>query len=431
MRTLCVSIFAAVAALYAVAGIDCADVSVADFPRLEGEMGDSARIMRAVEAAVVGDSIPAAKMPKEKHVFSMSCKVTACNGGLATAEGRAKAIAWWKKNNITKLWLESYRHGERVASDRLVELRDAFRAEGFEVCGMITPTMLNDSAPGKKEPQMVVCWSDPKARERMREECARAAKVFDTVILDDFLFSSCGDGCTRCRADKAARQIADWGEYKRTLMYEVCERDILPAAKKANPKAHFIIKYPCWYRNYANNGYSPARQAELFGECWVGTETRDANPEPIQACWIAAWMDSVTHGRCGGGWYDALDCSPEKFIEQARYTILGGMKESLVHCYDYLLSDDPGRTPFGEKAASPRACAEAFERESGNLAALAELVRGAERGKFEMLSCGVSRHEFRKDGKKFTIYLNTTGETVRGLATNISLAPHEMRIITP
>ena len=60
-----------------------------------------------------------------------------------------------------------------------------------------------------------------------------------------------------------------------------------------------------------------------------------------------------------------------------------------------------------------------------------ERPQGAERGKFEMLSCGVSRHEFRKDGKKFTIYLNTTGETVRGLATNISLAPHEMRIIAP
>ena len=71
-------------------------------------------------------------------------------------------------------------------------------------------------------------------------------------------------------------------------------------------------------------------------------------------------MDSITQGRCGGGWYDALDCRPEKFIEQARYTILGGMKESLVHCYDYLLADDPGRTPFGEKAKSPRACADAL-----------------------------------------------------------------------
>ena len=370
----------------------------------------------------------AAKMPEEKHVFSMSCKVTACNGDLAAAEGRARAIAWWKKNNITKLWLESYRHGERVTSERLIELRDKFRAEGFEVCGLITPTMLNDPASGKKEPQMVVCWSDPKARERMSDECARAARIFETVIIDDFLFSACGNTCARCREDKAARQISDWGEYRRTLMYEVCERDILPAVKKANPKAHFIIKYPCWYKNYEKNGYSPVRQAELFGECWIGTETRDANPEPLQACWIAAWMDSITHGRCGGGWYDALDCTPEKFVEQAYYTILGGMKESLVHCYDYLLADDAGRTPFGEKAANPRACAKAFEREITKLVALAELVRGAERGKFEMLSSGVSRHEFRKGGKAFTIYLNTTGGSVRIPGTDLTIAPHKVRI---
>ena len=42
------------AAFQAGAGINCADVSVADFPRLTGETGDSARIMRAVEAAEKG-----------------------------------------------------------------------------------------------------------------------------------------------------------------------------------------------------------------------------------------------------------------------------------------------------------------------------------------------------------------------------------------
>ena len=64
--------------------------------------------------------VASAKMPEAKHVFSMSCKVTAVNGDLATAEGRAKAIAWWKKNGFSKLWLESYRHGERVPTERLV-----------------------------------------------------------------------------------------------------------------------------------------------------------------------------------------------------------------------------------------------------------------------------------------------------------------------
>ena len=245
--------------------------------------------------------------------------------------------------------------------------------------------------------------------------CLCAARVFGTVIIDDFLFSSCGEWCAGCRADKERRGISDWGEYRRALMYEVCERDILPAAKAANPAAHFIIKYPCWYRNYAKQGYDPVRQAKLFGECWVGTETRDANPEPIQACWIMAWMDELTGGRCGGGWYDALDCTPEKFVEQAYYTILGGARESLVHCYDYVLAADPGRTPFGEKAGNPGACRAAFERAAAELRRLADVVAGAERGPFSMGGNGVSTHVFLKDGKCYVIRLNTKGEPVAGL----------------
>ena len=372
-------------------------------------------------------------MPSTPHVFSMSCKVTAVNGDLATPEGRAKAVAWWKKNHITKLWLESYRHGECASAERLAEERDAFRAEGFEVCGLITPTSLSVPTPEQRDRKFwVTCWSDPKARERIREETARAARLFNTVILDDFMFSLCGEGCANCAADKASRGIADWGEYRRTLLYEVCERDILPAAKAANPRTHFIIKYPCWYRDiwnngyaYAERGYSPVRQAELFGECWIGTETRDANPEPLQACWIAAWMDSITHGRCGGGWYDALDCGPEKFVEQARYTILGGARESLVHCYDYLLADDPG--VVYESSARSHDCCRAFEREIDNLVALAERVRSAERGPFGMLPCGVSRHEFRKDDHSFAIYLNTKDEPVAVPGMGPTLAPHELR----
>ena len=364
---------------------------------------------------IVLGPVPPAPIPDAPHVFSMSCKVTAVNGDLANPEGRARAIDWWRKFGFTKLWLETYRHGEYVPTERLAEERDAFRAAGFDVCGMITPTMLNGAAPGKEEPSMVVCWSDPKARERLLAEAARAAAVFDTVILDDFLFSTCGDDCALCVADKAARGIADWGEYRRALMFEVCGRDIVAVAKDANPNAHFIIKFPCWYRRYGERGYDPARQTALFGECWVGTETRDANPEPLQACWIMAWMDSITGGKCGGGWYDALDCTPEKFVEQAYYTILGGAGESLVHCYDYLLADNPGRTPFGEKAESPSACRKAFEREAARLRELASFLRGAERGKFSMGGSGISTHEFRKDGKRFVVRLNTTCETVDGL----------------
>ena len=370
----------------------------------------------SLAAATTALPIPPARIPDAPHVFSMSCKVTAVNGDLATPEGRDKAIAWWRKNGFTKLWLESYRHGEHVPTERLVEERDAFRQAGFEVCGMITPTSLSEPKPGEKDRKFwITCWSDPKTRERLRAECARTAQLFGTVILDDFLFSGCGDGCASCVADKAARGIADWGEYRRTLLFEVCEREIVPAVKAANPNAHFIIKYPCWYRHYAESGYDPPRQADLFGECWIGTETRDANPEPLQACWIMTWMDALTGGKFGGGWYDALDCTPEKFVEQAYYTILGGARESLVHCYDYVLADDPGRTPFGEKAETPGACREAFEREAPKLRELAEFLRGAERGPFAMGADGVSTHEFRKNGRRYIARLNTTDHPVAGL----------------
>ena len=350
------------------------------------------------------------------HVFSMSCKVSSCNQELNTPEGRARAIEWFRKNHITKLWLESYRHAERVETKLLEEERDAFRAAGFEVCGMITPTKLNDPPAGGEAP-FVVCWSDPKAQARLAEESARAAKVFDTIIVDDFLFSSCDDRCERCKALKEKRMLKDWGMFRRELMKEIAWGTIICAGRKANPNVHFIIKYPCWYQNWAKNGYDPVAETRMFGECWIGTETRDANPDAVQGCCLMEAMDRLTGGKCGGGWYDALDCTPDKFVEQARYTILGGARESLVHCYDYLLAKDPGSTPFGEKADRSHACAAAFSREVDGLAKLAEFLRGAEREgwswkvAFAGNNTGVSCHGFRKGGKHYVVLLNTTDET--------------------
>ena len=98
-----------------------------------------------------------------------------------------------------------------------------------------------------------------------------------------------------------------------------------------------------------------------------------------------------------------------------RNNFRGGAKESLVHCYDYLLSDDPGRTAFGEKAGSPRKCREAFERAAPELRKLADFVSGAERGSFSMGADGVSAHEFTKGGRRFVARLNTKDEPVAGL----------------
>ena len=85
-------------------------------------------------------------------VGTMAVMIFSLRSELAEAKTRARAIEWFRKNHITKLWLESYRHGERVETKLLEEERDAFRAAGFEACGMITPTKLNDPPEGGDAP---------------------------------------------------------------------------------------------------------------------------------------------------------------------------------------------------------------------------------------------------------------------------------------
>lgn len=342
---------------------------------------------------------------KPRHIFSMSCKVTSLNRELSTAAGRRKLIKWCRKNNFSKLWLESYRHGETVDSELLREERDAFRAEGFEVCGMITPTCLNPVAEGEKAP-IETCWSNSASRERLSEEIRRASRLFDTIIIDDFLFTDHWEECAACSADKAVRGIADWEEYRRVLLLDVCSENIIKPAKEVNPNVQLIIKFPCWWQDWEKRGYSPSEQAELFGKCWVGTETRDANPCPMQSCWIVGYTDKLTDGRCMGGWYDALDCSPERFLLQAYYTILGGAKESLLHCYDYLLAEDPGKTPYGEKSDYAHRCAAAFGRNSGKISRLADLLCGAKALSHEMGKDNISTHTFIKNGRRLTVKVN-------------------------
>jgi hypothetical protein len=83
------------------------------------------------------------------------------------------------------------------------------------------------------------------------------------------------------------------------------------------------------------------KQTELFDYTLAGTETRDRNPQ-TQACWYQSWLNDIGNGKCKGGWYDPLSTTPDIYVEQARQTILGGAKESLLHCYDYLDTDNPG-----------------------------------------------------------------------------------------
>lgn len=349
-----------------------------------------------------------ARMPVD-HRYSMSFKVTALNGEIATKEGRDKAIEWLRANGIGKVWLETYRHNEYVTAAQLVEQRYAFEAAGFEVAGLITYTMLNDPPEVGAERSFVCCWTDPVARARCRAEAERAAKIFDTLLLDDFMFSTCT--CPRCIKAKDDGHFADWGAARRALITDVLVNLIMKPAQAVNPNVKVIVKYQCWFDGWFDSGDDPSVQTAALGSCWIGTETRDICPDALKACWINDFIAALTDDHCIGAWFDPLDCSPAKYLEQARYTILGGARESLVHAWDYLVADNPGIVPFGQSPKNGHACRVPFEREIANLRALSVRLAGAQRGNYSMID-GVSTHEFFKDGKKTVVTMDTHNGTI-------------------
>ena len=70
----------------------------------------------------------------EPH-FAMTCKIDCVNDAFSTKEGRDRAIEWFKRHHISRVYLESYRHGFSAPSHLLEEAKKAFEAAGIECAG--------------------------------------------------------------------------------------------------------------------------------------------------------------------------------------------------------------------------------------------------------------------------------------------------------
>ena len=120
---------------------------------------------------------------------------------------------------------------------------------------------------------------------------------------------------------------------------------MLPPARKVNPKVQVIIKYPQWYDNFHVRGYEVRRETDDFDKIWVGTETRDYQDKrwggtvQYEAYFIMRWLGGIGGAKCGGGWYDPFGTTENTYLEQARQTILGGARESMLFCYGALQRD--------------------------------------------------------------------------------------------
>ncbi|MDO5554293.1 MAG: hypothetical protein Q4G68_11075 [Planctomycetia bacterium] len=307
------------------------------------------------------------EMPARKSVtIACTCKAESIIDLFSRESERTKAIAWFKDHGVTRVYLETFRHGRFADEDLLQAVKRDFEAAGLDVQGAICPT-------NTKVWPLTACQSKIEEHELLKKVSERTAKLFDLIILDDFISTSCTCKlCTKLKADRS------WGDARSEFQLELGRKYILEPGQAVNPNVQFMVKFPCWYEKYYQAGYDVLRDTELYGMSYIGTETREPDDPAggrrpqTQASWIQGWANDFSQGHCGGAWFDPLGTKPETFVEQARQSVLGGAREILIHSYDYLGTDSPGIAVHGNgKVEYGMADAAAFQKEKDSLLLLA------------------------------------------------------------
>ena len=194
----------------------------------------------------------------------------------------------------------------------------------------------------------ISCYTDLPTQQRLQAIFEFTAGLFDEIMIDDFWFTDCA--CPECDQARRARAVRigsktypvsgdTWEDYRCELMVRLSRDRVLAAAKRVNPRARLIIKYPQWYDRFHERGYEVVRETADFDRIWVGTETRDyadarwGGTVQYEAYFIMRWLGGIGGRKCGGGWYDWLGTTEKTYVEQARQTVLAAARESMLFCY--------------------------------------------------------------------------------------------------
>ena len=286
-----------------------------------------------------------AKARTNVHRFSTLFTAHDVKNHLSTDGGIDKAIDWCKRTAITHVFVEVFRDGYQAERAALQHARERFQSAGFDVSGCVTTTQV-----GKKSSRSNnnACYTDLPTQAKLQSIFEYAASLFDEIMIDDFWFTDCA--CEACDVARKAKRVTigdkvylapsdSWEDYRAELMVRLSRDRVLGAARRVNPKARLIIKYPQWYDAFHERGYEVVRETQDFDRIWVGTETRDYDDKrwggtvQYEAYFIMRWLGGIGGEKCGGGWYDWLGTTERTYVEQARQTVLAGARESLLFCY--------------------------------------------------------------------------------------------------
>jgi hypothetical protein len=252
---------------------------------------------------------------------------------LADSTQFQKTMDYFAPIKASKVYLEGNSRGD-IDIKMFKNIADRFRAMGIEADGCMVPVS------PKGGPST---YNDPEDLAALKKRMEALAQVFDNIILDDWLFTTATDP-----QSVKDRGKESWADYRTKLILKQSKKYIIDAAKKVNPNAKVIIKYPDWYEGHRQNGYDVYNETNLYDKMAVGIETR--NPEkqdqhiPIYSGYIfQKWFASVDTSKWIGSWLDNYGMKGEEnqYVAQVWQAVFAQTPEIILWCAGQLYPTNP------------------------------------------------------------------------------------------
>jgi len=252
---------------------------------------------------------------------------------LADAGAFQKTMEYFAPVKPERVYLEGSTSRD-VDVAMLKTVRDRFIALGIKVSG----AMVSNSLRGGPS-----SYNNDDDMQVLKKRTQDLARVFDNIILDDWLFTISVD-----EKSLQDRGNLSWADYRTNLILKQSKKYIIDAAKEINPNAKIIIKYPDWYECHRQNGYDVYKETLQFDNMAVGIETRDPETQdqhiPIYSGYIfQKWFSSVDPAKWVGSWLDNYEMkgSSNNYAAQVWQAIMAQTPEIILWCAGQLYPTNP------------------------------------------------------------------------------------------
>ncbi len=244
-----------------------------------------------------------------------------------------KTMEYFAPVKAYKVYLEGNSQNE-IDTNLLKKVSNRFREMGINVSGSMVPVS------SKGGPST---YNNADDLASLKKRMQALAQVFDTIILDDWLFTTATD--LKSVEDRGNQS---WADYRTKLLLEQSKKYIIDAAKEINPKVELIIKYPNWYEGHRQNGYDVLNETKQFDKMAVGIETRIPETQdqhiPIYSGYVfQKWFASVNTSKWIGSWLDNYDMKggANDYTAQVWQAVLAKAPEIILWCAGQLYPTGP------------------------------------------------------------------------------------------